>query len=316
MSGSNLDWKCVGDLTSPMTRINGEVACLSYNGKDCAWSACKNGKPILINFFKPKPLICGADHKAKYGSTGYNNPEHWCSKVDKLIPGAPAPVPVAAAQAQTQTQYDWKCIGDIKAPMTRINGEVACLSYNNRDCEWDACKNGKLTISATREPKPLLCGADHKAKHGSTGYDNPEHWCSKVNNAMPIPQVPVAPPASPSPVSPAPVSPPVSQPPVKPSPVTAVPVPVASSPSTYKCGPAPSSSKPKRKPIRRQKKKQSTSDYIFYLIDIIASIIAITLALITTANKDHLTRLTHLVLAIMFRYLYLAYIVLRRFSIL
>jgi len=55
-------------------------------------------------------------------------------------------------------------------------------------------------------------------------------------------------------------------------------------------------------------KTKDKSDYIYYLIDILVSIIAISLALIKTDGMDITVRLTHIVFAIMFRYVYLAYI--------
>ena len=53
--------------------------------------------------------------------------------------------------------------------------------------------------------------------------------------------------------------------------------------------------------------KQKGYDYVFYIIDIIVSIVAISIALITTTNEDYTVRLTHIVLAILFRYVYLGY---------
>lgn len=57
------------------------------------------------------------------------------------------------------------------------------------------------------------------------------------------------------------------------------------------------------------KKRLSSNrgDYFFYVIDMIVSIIAISIALITTTDQDYTVRLTHIVLAILFRYVYLGY---------
>ncbi len=54
-------------------------------------------------------------------------------------------------------------------------------------------------------------------------------------------------------------------------------------------------------------KKKGSNDYLFYVIDMIVSIIAISIALITTIDQDYTVRLTHIVLAILFRYVYLGY---------
>ncbi len=60
--------------------------------------------------------------------------------------------------------------------------------------------------------------------------------------------------------------------------------------------------------------KYSTSDYVFYFIDIIASIVAISLAMIATSKQDYTMRILHVVFAIMLRYFYLGYIILRLIS--
>jgi hypothetical protein len=54
---------------------NGNPACASYNGRDCLWGHSFS----QIDFEKVRPLTCGADHLAKWGVTGYENPRHWCS---------------------------------------------------------------------------------------------------------------------------------------------------------------------------------------------------------------------------------------------
>jgi hypothetical protein len=65
--------------------------------------------------------------------------------------------------------------------------------------------------------------------------------------------------------------------------------------------------KPVENPIVQvSKNTSSTVDYIYYLIDILASIVAITLALIYTKDNYN-KRVLHLIAAIMFRYVYLAY---------
>jgi hypothetical protein len=54
---------------------DGNPACASYNQVDCLW-----GVPIAdLDFSKLKPLVCGEMHRAKYGTTGYDDPKHWCS---------------------------------------------------------------------------------------------------------------------------------------------------------------------------------------------------------------------------------------------
>ena len=55
--------------------IAGNPACASYNGRDCLWGVRMN----RIAFHRVRPLVCGANHRDKWGVTGYENPSHWCN---------------------------------------------------------------------------------------------------------------------------------------------------------------------------------------------------------------------------------------------
>ena len=55
--------------------IGGNPACASYNGRDCLWGQTAD----QIHFNRVTPLVCGADHREKWGVTGYENPSHWCN---------------------------------------------------------------------------------------------------------------------------------------------------------------------------------------------------------------------------------------------
>ncbi len=70
-----------------------------------------------------------------------------------------------------------------------------------------------------------------------------------------------------------------------------------------------SSSKPVSPSVVLPKERSSSNgrDYFFYVIDMIVSIIAISIALITTADQDYSVKIVHIVLAILFRYVYLGY---------
>jgi hypothetical protein len=48
-----------------------------------------------IRFDEVRPLVCGADHRAKWGVTGYDDPRHWCSLVrPHIIDNSPVLHPV------------------------------------------------------------------------------------------------------------------------------------------------------------------------------------------------------------------------------
>jgi hypothetical protein len=53
----------------------GNPGCASYNGRDCLWGQ----NTTQVDFGRVHPLVCGADHRAKWGVTGYEDPKHWCN---------------------------------------------------------------------------------------------------------------------------------------------------------------------------------------------------------------------------------------------
>ena len=75
-------WQCIAGIGSPMRRnAQGLIECYSTNNKDCT-SPCNASVVDKLNAdgTYSKKLTCGADHEAKWGSTGYCNPTHWCNK--------------------------------------------------------------------------------------------------------------------------------------------------------------------------------------------------------------------------------------------
>jgi len=71
---------------------DGNPACATYDGANCLW-----GKSVAeIDFAKVKPLACGARHRELYGSTGFEDPKHWCNLALRLSGATPPP----AAPAQ------------------------------------------------------------------------------------------------------------------------------------------------------------------------------------------------------------------------
>jgi hypothetical protein len=54
---------------------SGNPACASYDGRNCLWGRA----PSDIDFSRVRPLTCGADHRAAWGVTGYEDRGHWCS---------------------------------------------------------------------------------------------------------------------------------------------------------------------------------------------------------------------------------------------
>jgi hypothetical protein len=94
---------CISEFSAPVKRFGNDVGCLTIDGKTCLFDYCS--KPDSKFPANPQALICGNDHMSKLGVTGYESPDGWCSKVNKVLPGGlPTPLPVTPEpQAQTQT---------------------------------------------------------------------------------------------------------------------------------------------------------------------------------------------------------------------
>lgn len=54
---------------------NGNPACASYDGSGCLWGVNYD----QIDFSRVQPLVCGQEHRVRWGMTGYEDPKHWCS---------------------------------------------------------------------------------------------------------------------------------------------------------------------------------------------------------------------------------------------
>lgn len=75
----------------------------------------------------------------------------------------------------------WRCLAGISTPVRAWEGEVQCAARDGRSCLWGRCPATPTdSIAVPEATNNLSCGADHKAKYGSTGYDNPQHWCAKA----------------------------------------------------------------------------------------------------------------------------------------
>lgn len=59
---------------------DGNPACASYDGAQCLWGLTYD----QIDFGRLKPLVCGEEHRAKWGVTGYEDPKHWCNLARNL----------------------------------------------------------------------------------------------------------------------------------------------------------------------------------------------------------------------------------------
>jgi hypothetical protein len=134
-------WKCLNNLTtdgrSTPIRMNdrGDIECISTNARDCVWgndlNTCNNTIERLGDSSKLDPLVCGDMHQSLYGSSGYDNVGHWCSK-------ARVELDPSNQQNLTEDQYGGRC-GDQVVP----GKKVRCLP--GRCCnKYGYCGDGKF----------------------------------------------------------------------------------------------------------------------------------------------------------------------------
>lgn len=92
----------------------------------------------------------------------------------------------AAAAALLEAQGQWRCVPGYNTPVRYVNGDVQCLSTDGTNCMngGDAAGCAAMLSQMPSSVNPLSCGADHLAKWGSVGYDNPAHWCSVAKSGI------------------------------------------------------------------------------------------------------------------------------------
>jgi len=61
--------------------MGGNPACASYDGRKCLWGM----KVSQIDFNRVHPLVCGANHRAQWGVTGYEDRRHWCNLARRVV---------------------------------------------------------------------------------------------------------------------------------------------------------------------------------------------------------------------------------------
>ncbi|MCU7801113.1 MAG: hypothetical protein KZQ70_13495, partial [gamma proteobacterium symbiont of Lucinoma myriamae] len=142
-------------------------SCASNNGVDCLWGYTAEDASI-IDFDTLKPLYCGEDHRSKYGITGYDTAYHWCFKLKAIS---------LYESIQDEDNWDLWEHNNSQIYVNTSNSDPACLSYGDgRSCRW----NNAPDWTSNDTLVPLVCGEQHKVQWGITGYEDPNHWCSKL----------------------------------------------------------------------------------------------------------------------------------------
>ena len=90
---------------------------------------------------------------------------------------------------ESSKSYTWQYVenaGKTLFNLDKESGDAQCLSYNGKDCMWgfvDAA-NDNPTYSKRDPVIPVRCGEQLVKQWGGTGYQDTNHWCSKVFNQL------------------------------------------------------------------------------------------------------------------------------------
>ena len=216
------NWMCIADMSAPVKRFGNDVGCLTLDGKTCMYGYCND--PNSKFPANPQSLVCGDDYKSKLGFTGYESPETWCSKANRVLPGgkpsnltadaaqlkAPAPPPAPASMfTEMGSGICLTSSGTYPAYEQRQISEAECvtLCQDDDDCMGYAISSdGNCQIYNTS-----TATVPRTAKNGETldKTDGNAGWKCKVK----MPKVAVSVPFETStPLSGPPVAPTVSSP--------------------------------------------------------------------------------------------------------
>ncbi|KAF0695111.1 hypothetical protein As57867_014004, partial [Aphanomyces stellatus] len=190
-------WTCIPKYTAPMKGANdGNIECWLNNSKDCLTG--QNCAALVASNAEPKaPLVCGCKHLAVWGSTGYNNPRHWCNAAkaalgatptNEACTSAPTPVPTPTLETTptptTTPISKWSCVNGFSFPMKIASDDnIECWSNNGREC-YVSANCAAVASSNTKPPTTLVCGCKLLALLGYTGYNDPNHWCNAGKTAL------------------------------------------------------------------------------------------------------------------------------------
>jgi len=145
-------WRCgVSGLNTPVSiAADGNVQCMSTNGKDCWWGKCR-GKSVPRHG-KLKPLVCGAMHKKKWGGNGYSSKGHWCNKVKAPV----AKICKKKTGGKKKTNPKTGKVCNSKAGAICHGYNLKCFKSSLSQCK-KACKADKRCNLAEYKAKTKHC---------------------------------------------------------------------------------------------------------------------------------------------------------------
>jgi len=145
-------WRCgISGLNAPMSiAADGNVQCMSTNGRDCWWGRCR-GRTVPRHG-KLRPLKCGAMHKRVWGGTGYSSKGHWCNKVKAPV----AKICKKKTGGKKKTNPKTGKVCNSKAGAICHGYNLKCFKSSLSQCK-KACKADKRCNLAEYKAKTKHC---------------------------------------------------------------------------------------------------------------------------------------------------------------
>lgn len=97
-------------------------------------------------------------------------------------PGVPMQLPPGTLAVPAKNGF--QCVPGVLTPV-RLNAgkDPECMSINGRDCiiasDSYTCDQLAQQSKSSQELVGLSCGNMHKTMFGTTGYQDPHHWCAQ-----------------------------------------------------------------------------------------------------------------------------------------
>ena len=163
--------------------LNGDIQCLSYNSKDCVWV---NDLDSDIKIINDDSTLKGLENNANALKQHLDAHDElrlitrngaWTGNIH---------LPTESSNGKVVTlevNSDWDVKLHFGSKSIRVSkGKIYSMTYVNG--HWiNVLNNINLDRDLVLNAKPLVCGDQHKNVWGSTGYDSPSHWCSRLRNA-------------------------------------------------------------------------------------------------------------------------------------
>ncbi len=163
--------------------LNGDIQCLSYNSKDCVWV---NDLDSDIKIINDDSTLRGLENNANALKQHLDAHDElrlitrngaWTGNIH---------LPTESSNGKVVTlevNSDWDVKLHFGSKSIRVSkGKIYSMTYVNG--HWiNVLNNINLDRDLVLNAKPLVCGDQHKNVWGSTGYDSPSHWCSRLRNA-------------------------------------------------------------------------------------------------------------------------------------